>query len=98
MEPAIQNATNEIPLQRNESCSRKEDIHSRCDLRLQARYQMFHSTIYDNEMIAHDGSVISSLPGSDTRLQEITEAQEEHPVCSQRSKFTAMRDDLTSTH
>ena len=45
---------------------------------------MFQSTIYDNEMIAHVGSVISSLPGSDTRLQEIIKAQEEDPVCSQR--------------
>ena len=38
--------------------------------------------LYDKEMIVHVGSEISSLPGSDTRLQEIMEAQEEDPVCS----------------
>ena len=52
----------------------------------QPRDQMFYSTMYDNEMIARVGSVISSLPGSDTILQEIMESQEEDPVCSQRSK------------
>ena len=34
-------------------------------------------------MHAHIGSVISSLPASDTRLQQIMEAQEEDPVCRQ---------------
>ena len=38
--------------------------------------------LYDKEMIVHVGSEISSLPGSDTRQQEIMEAQEEDPVCS----------------
>ena len=46
--------------------------------RLQARDQMFQSTSYDKKMIVHVRSVISSLrmPGSDTRLQQIMEAQE----------------------
>ena len=58
---------------------------------------MFQSTIYDNEMIARVGSVITSLPGSATRLQEM-EAQEADPVRSQRSRCTATRNDLTGTH
>ena len=51
--------------------------------RLQVRDQMAQSTIDDDEMIAHVGSVISSLPASDARLQQIMEAQDEDPVCSQ---------------
>ena len=58
--------------------------------RLQARDQMFQSTGYDEEMIVHFGRVISSLPGSDTRLQEIMGAKEEDPVCSQRSNLSSV--------
>ena len=59
---------------------------------------MFQSTINDKAMVARVRSVISSLPGSDTRLQQIIEAQEEDPLCSSRSKCSATRDDLTRTH
>ena len=31
-DPGIQNSTNQIPLQGNLSCSRTEDVHSRCTL------------------------------------------------------------------
>jgi len=41
------------------------------------------TTIDDEEMKAHVASVISSLPASDGRLQQIMEAQEEDPVCRQ---------------
>ena len=51
--------------------------------RLQVRDKVVQSTIDDDEMIEHVESVISSLPPSDTRLQQIIEAQEEYPVCSQ---------------
>ena len=51
--------------------------------RLQVRDQMVQSTIDDDDMVAYVGSVISSLPASDTRLQQIVEAQDEDPVCSQ---------------
>lgn len=44
---------------------------------------MAQYTIDDDDMIAHVGSVISSLPASDTRLQQIMEAQDEVSVCSQ---------------
>ena len=44
---------------------------------------MAQSTIDDDDMIAYVGSVIFSLPASDTRLQQIMEAQDEDPVCSQ---------------
>ena len=60
----------------------KEKYKADAILRLQARDQMFQSTSYDKEMIVHVASVISSLPGSATRLQQIMEAQEENPVCS----------------
>ena len=48
--------------------------------RLQVRDQMVQSTIDDDEMSAHVGSVISLLPALDTRLQQIMEAQDEDPV------------------
>ena len=60
----------------------KEKYKADAILRLQARDQMFQSTSYDKEIIVHVASVISSLPGSATRLQQIMEAQEENPVCS----------------
>ncbi|KAL9963916.1 hypothetical protein ACROYT_G027471 [Oculina patagonica] len=50
--------------------------------RLQVRSQAVQSTTDDDEMYAHIGSVSSSLPASDTRLQQIMEAQEV-PVCRQ---------------
>ena len=40
-------------------------------------------TITDDEMTAHVASVITGLPASSTRLQQIIEAQEEDPVCRQ---------------
>ena len=49
--------------------------------RLQTRNQTVKSTIDDDEMHAHIGSVILSLPASDTPLQQIMEAQD--PVCRQ---------------
>ena len=51
--------------------------------RLQVRDKVVQSTIDVDEMIAQVESVISSLPTSDTRLQQIIEAQEEDPVRSQ---------------
>ncbi|KAL9986784.1 hypothetical protein ACROYT_G000980 [Oculina patagonica] len=51
--------------------------------RLQVRIQAVRSTIDNDEMYAYVGSVVSSLPASDTRLQQIMEAQEEDPVCRQ---------------
>ena len=56
---------------------------------------MFQSTGYNKEMIVHVGRVISSLPGSDTRLQEIMDAKEEDPVCSQRSNLNALLRGMT---
>ena len=55
--------------------------------RLQTRNQTVKPTIDDDEMHAHVESVISSLPASDTRLQQIMEAQEEDPVCRQINAY-----------
>ena len=49
--------------------------------RLQIRSQTVKSTIDDDEMNAHSGSVISSLPALDARIQQIMEAQEEEFAC-----------------
>ncbi len=57
--------------------------------------KQFSLIIDDVEMYAHIGSVISSLPASDTRLQQI-EAYERRIQSANRSKYTAMRDGLTS--
>ena len=51
--------------------------------RPQIRSQTVKSTINDDKMHAHIGSVVSSLPASNAPLQQIMEAQEEDPVCSQ---------------
>ena len=51
--------------------------------RLQTLNQTVKSAIDDDDMHAHIGSAILSLPASDTRLQQIMEAQEEDPVCRQ---------------
>jgi len=51
--------------------------------RLQAQHAVPQRTIADDEMTAHIGSVITGLPVSDTRFQQIVEAQEEDPVCRQ---------------
>ena len=51
--------------------------------RLQIQSPTVKSTIDDDEMHAHIGSEISSLPASDARLQQIMEAQEDDPVCRQ---------------
>ena len=51
--------------------------------RLQVRDKVVQSTIDDDEMTAYTERAISSLPTIDTRLQQIIEAQEEDPVCSQ---------------
>ena len=48
--------------------------------RLQIRSQTVKSTIDDDDMHVHIENVISSLPASGTRLQQIMEAQEEDPV------------------
>ena len=45
--------------------------------RLQAQHADPQPTIADDEMTAHVASVITGLPASDTRLQQIIEAQEE---------------------
>jgi len=45
--------------------------------RLQVRGQTGKLTIDDDEIHAHIGSAISSLPVSDGRFQQIMEAQEE---------------------
>ena len=50
---------------------------------VQTRSQAMKLTIDDDENHLHIGSVISSLPAWDVRLQQITEAQEEDPVCMQ---------------
>ena len=69
------------PLQRDQACSRMyiADVLSR----LQIRSQTVKSTIADDEMHAQIESVISSLPASGARLQQIVEAQEEDPVFRQ---------------
>lgn len=41
------------------------------------------SRIDDDEIQAHIANVISPLPASDVRLQQIMEAQKEYPVCRQ---------------
>ena len=51
--------------------------------RLQTRSQTVKSAIDDDEMQAHIGSVISSMPASDARLQQIMKTQEDDPVCRQ---------------
>ena len=51
--------------------------------RLQAQHADPQPTIADDEMTAHVASVITGLPASDSRLQQIIEAQEEDPVCRQ---------------
>ena len=51
--------------------------------RLQALHADPQPTIADDEMTAHVASVITGPPASDTRLQQIIEAQEEDPVCRQ---------------
>ena len=48
--------------------------------RLQIQSQTVKSTIDDDKMNAHVGSVISSLLASDAQLQQIMEAQVEDPV------------------
>ena len=45
--------------------------------RLQPQYADPQPTIADDEMTAHVASVITGLPASDMRLQQIIEAQEE---------------------
>ena len=51
--------------------------------RLQPQHADSQPTIADDEMTAHVASVITGLPASDMRLQQIIEAQEEDPVCRQ---------------
>ena len=51
--------------------------------RLQTHHADPQPTIADDEMTTHVASVITGLPVSDTRLQQIIEAQEEDPVCRQ---------------
>lgn len=51
-------------------------------LRLHAQHAYPQPTIADN-MTAHIANAITGFPASDTRLQQIIEAQEEDPVCRQ---------------
>jgi len=51
--------------------------------RLQAQYADPQPTIADDEVTPHVASVITGLPTSDSRLQQIIEAQDEDPVCRQ---------------
>jgi len=51
--------------------------------RLQPRHADPQPTIANDEMTAHVVSVITGLPASDSRLQQIIEAQEGDPVCRQ---------------
>ena len=51
--------------------------------RLQTQHADPQPTIADDDMTAHIASVITGFPASDTRLQQIIEAQEEDPVCRQ---------------
>ena len=55
--------------------------------RLQAQHADPQPTISDDEMTAHVASVITAIPASDRRLQQITEAQEEDPVCRQMKTY-----------
>nr|XP_058955069.1 uncharacterized protein K02A2.6-like [Pocillopora verrucosa] len=57
--------------------------------RLQALHADPQPTIADDEMTAHVASVITGLPASDTRLQQIIEAQEEDPVCRQIKTYSS---------
>ena len=76
--PEIQDEADEVPLERNQS----HPWGKRCTLsRLQNQHADPQPTITDDEMTAHVPSVITGLPASDTRLQQIIEAQEEDPVC-----------------
>ena len=50
---------------------------------VQTQSQAMKLTILDDENHSHIGSVISSLRAWDVGLQQIIEAQEEHPVCMQ---------------
>ena len=49
--------------------------------RLQPQHADPQPTVADDEITAHVASVITGLPASDTRLQQIIEAQDEDPVC-----------------
>ena len=51
--------------------------------RIQTQHADPQPTIADDEMTARVASVITGLPASDTRLQQMIEAQEEDPVCRQ---------------
>ena len=64
--------------------------------RLQAQHADPQPTIADDEMTAHVANVITGLPASDSRLQQIIEAQEEDPVCRQ-IKPIVLKVGLTST-
>ena len=61
--PKIQtlNAT-EIPLQEDQGCYRKEDVHSRCTFKTPNRKPNNEVDIDNNKNHTHIGSVISSLP------------------------------------
>ena len=50
---------------------------------VQTQSQVMKLTIDNDENHPHIGSLISSLPAWDVRLQQIMEAQEEDPVCMQ---------------
>ena len=59
--------------------------------RLQTQHADPQPTIAADEMTAHVARVITGLPASDTRLQQIIEAQEEDTVCRQIKTFCSER-------
>ena len=60
------------------------DALSRLHVRKLAKPQ---PTIGKQEMTPYIGSVLSMLPVSETRLQQIMEAQDEDPVCRQTKEY-----------
>ena len=55
--------------------------------RPQAKHADPQPTIAEDELTTHVASVITGLPASDTRLQQIIQAQEEDPVCRQIKSY-----------
>ena len=51
--------------------------------KLRPQHADLQPIIADDEMKAHVARVMTGLPASDTRLQQIIEAQDEDPVCKQ---------------
>ena len=79
-DPEIEDEADEIPLQRDQHLPGKKMYIADALLRLQPQHADPQPTIPDDQMTAHVASVITGLPASDMRLQQIIEAQEEYPV------------------